>query len=58
MSSIFILIILGFLVAGSFLAACIWAIKTGQFEDAYTPAIRILFEDKITTKEKSDIKHD
>jgi cbb3-type cytochrome oxidase maturation protein len=58
MSSIFILIILGFLVAAGFLAACIWAIRTGQFEDAYTPALRILFEDNKTTTEKTDSEHD
>ncbi|MEL6253300.1 MAG: cbb3-type cytochrome oxidase assembly protein CcoS [Bacteroidota bacterium] len=58
MSSIFVLIILGFIVAVAFLAACIWAIRSGQFEDAYTPAMRILFDDKITSTEKTDSQHD
>lgn len=35
----------GVLVAGSFLVAFIWAVRTGQFEDRHTPAMRILFED-------------
>lgn len=58
MSSIFILILLGFLVAASFLTACIWAIRTGQFEDAYTPALRILFDNNLTTQEKNPTEHD
>jgi len=58
MSSIYILILLGFLVAVSFLIACIWAIRSGQFEDAHTPALRILFDNKITTQEKNPTEHD
>jgi nitrogen fixation-related uncharacterized protein len=29
----------------AFLAAFIWAVKSGQFEDTCTPAMRILSED-------------
>lgn len=57
MSSIFVLIILGFIVALAFLLACIWAIRSGQFEDAYTPAIRILFDENNTSTE-TDSQHD
>jgi cbb3-type cytochrome oxidase maturation protein len=28
-----------------FLAMFIWAVKTGQYEDNYTPSVRILFEE-------------
>jgi cbb3-type cytochrome oxidase maturation protein len=45
MSVIFVLMGFGVLVAGSFLVAFIWAVRTGQFEDRHTPAMRILFED-------------
>lgn len=45
MSVIFILIIIGVLVAGLFLAGFIWAVKSGQYDDTYTPSIRMLFED-------------
>ncbi|MCS6808545.1 MAG: cbb3-type cytochrome oxidase assembly protein CcoS [Bacteroidota bacterium] len=32
--------------AVTFLGAFIWAVKTGQFEDRTTPAMRILLDDK------------
>ncbi len=50
MSIIFVLISVSMVVAGCFLAAFIWAVKSGQYDDASTPAIRILFED--TKKDK------
>ena len=48
MGVIFILIGAGILVAGGFLVAFLWAVKSGQYEDDYTPSVRILFEDKDT----------
>lgn len=33
------------LVAVSFLIAFIWSVKSGQYEDKYTPSVRILFDD-------------
>ena len=44
MSIIFVLIILSLMVAILFLIAFIWAIRTGQYDDDYTPALRILFD--------------
>lgn len=43
-----IIILLGasLLVALGFLAAFIWSVKNGQFEDDFSPAHRILFDDK------------
>ena len=46
MSVIYILIGISILVASCFLGAFLWAVKSGQYEDAQTPAIRILLEDK------------
>ena len=34
-------------VALFFLVSFFWAIKTGQYEDDYTPSVRILFEDDL-----------
>ncbi|HKJ80139.1 MAG TPA: cbb3-type cytochrome oxidase assembly protein CcoS [Prolixibacteraceae bacterium] len=45
MSVIFVLIVIGILVASGFLTAFIWAVKTGQFDDSYTPSVRMLFDD-------------
>jgi len=32
-------------VAGGFLIAFLWSAKSGQFDDDYTPSVRILFDD-------------
>jgi len=45
MSVIAVLILFSILVAGSFLAAFIWAVKSGQYDDKYTPSVRMLFDD-------------
>jgi cbb3-type cytochrome oxidase maturation protein len=52
MGVIVILIIVSVLVAGGFLLAFIWSVKTGQMEDDYTPSIRILFEEVIKEETK------
>ena len=38
------------IIALGFLGAFFWAIKSGQYDDDYTPSVRILFdeEDKQT----------
>lgn len=46
MSVILILLIASISVAALFLFAFLWGVKTGQFEDDYSPASRILFDDK------------
>ncbi|PJA96388.1 MAG: cbb3-type cytochrome oxidase assembly protein CcoS [Ignavibacteriales bacterium CG_4_9_14_3_um_filter_34_10] len=46
MEVILILIGASLMVAGGFLIAYLWAVKTGQFKDKYTPSVRILFDDK------------
>ena len=42
MSIIFLLIAASTIVALVFLAAFVWAMRTGQFEDDRSPAVRIL----------------
>ena len=44
-----IIVLLGasLVVALGFLIAFIWSVKTGQFEDDFSPAHRILFEEKL-----------
>ncbi|MGQ8337652.1 cbb3-type cytochrome oxidase assembly protein CcoS [Sunxiuqinia sp. A32] len=59
MSVVFLLIIIGIVVASIFLIAFIWAVKSGQFDDSYTPSIRILFDDNISSsKNDKDLKTD
>jgi len=45
-SAIFIMLPVSLLLAGIFLAAYIWSVRSGQFEDTTTPAMRILPDDK------------
>ncbi len=43
---IFFLIVISLTIAAGFLGAFVWAVRAGQFEDDYTPSVRILFEDQ------------
>ena len=47
MSIIGFLIAAGGLVAGGFLAAFAWAVRSGQFDDTTTPAVRVLLDDAV-----------
>jgi cbb3-type cytochrome oxidase maturation protein len=44
MSVIVLLIAAGGIVAGGFLAAFVWAVRSGQFDDTTTPAVRVLLD--------------
>lgn len=48
MSVIIILILASLLIAVGFLIAFIWSVKTNQFEDDYTPSVRMLFDDTVS----------
>lgn len=50
MTALFILILISLIVAVGFLIAFIWAVKSGQYEDDYTPSVRILFDDDETNQ--------
>jgi len=49
-SALFVLIGISILVAGSFLAAFLWSVSNGQFDDDYTPSVRMLFEEMVEDK--------
>ncbi|MGK0252604.1 MAG: cbb3-type cytochrome oxidase maturation protein [Mariniflexile sp.] len=53
MSVIYVLLTISISVAVVFFIAFIIAVKKGQFDDGYTPSVRMLFEDELV-KEKSD----
>lgn len=46
MGVIIVLIAASLLVAGGFLIAFLWSVKSGQYDDDYTPGVRMLFDDK------------
>ncbi len=55
MSVIYLLLTISILVAILFFIAFIYSVKTGQFDDSYTPSVRMLFDDELVKdkKEKS-----
>ena len=61
MSVIYVLLTISLIVAVIFFIAFIFAIKNGQFDDDYTPSIRMLFEDELVkdqTKQSIQTKKD
>ncbi|MCB0819061.1 MAG: cbb3-type cytochrome oxidase assembly protein CcoS [Bacteroidetes bacterium] len=55
MSALFLLIFISIAVAAGFLAAFLWSVKKGQYDDDYTPAVRMLFDDRPENN-KTEIK--
>ncbi|MCB0617365.1 MAG: cbb3-type cytochrome oxidase assembly protein CcoS [Saprospiraceae bacterium] len=53
MKIIFLLIGISLIVAIGFLLAFFWAVRSGQYDDDYTPSVRMLFDDKQTKKQNS-----
>ncbi len=47
MSVIYLLISISIVVAIGFFVAFIRAVKTGQYDDDYTPSVRMLFDDEL-----------
>ncbi|GLB48905.1 cbb3-type cytochrome oxidase assembly protein CcoS [Neptunitalea lumnitzerae] len=52
MSVIYILITVSIIVAIVFFTLFIRAVKSGQYDDSYTPSVRMLFEDELVKQEK------
>ncbi len=53
MSVMILHIVVSLIIALGFLGAFIWAIKTNQYEDDYSPSVRILFDDQESKNQKS-----
>ena len=51
MSVIYVLLAISISVAVFFFIAFIVSVKSGQYDDSYTPSVRMLFEDELV-KEK------
>ncbi len=52
MSVMILHIVVSLIIALGFLGAFIWAIKTNQYDDAYSPSVRILFDDQEPKNQK------
>lgn len=46
MSILLMLILVSMGVAGGFLSAFIWAVRSGQYDDTYSPSVRVLFDER------------
>jgi cbb3-type cytochrome oxidase maturation protein len=46
MKIMLLLILFSLVLAAGFLLVYLWAARNGQFDDDYTPSIRILFDDE------------
>ncbi|MBL7930707.1 MAG: cbb3-type cytochrome oxidase assembly protein CcoS [Bacteroidia bacterium] len=50
MSVILILLAASLSIAICFLIAFIWSVKNDQYEDDYTPSVRMLFDDELLSE--------
>jgi len=50
MSVIYLLISISIIVAICFFIAFVRAVKSGQYDDDYTPSVRMLFDDELVEK--------
>ncbi|MGV6831235.1 MAG: cbb3-type cytochrome oxidase assembly protein CcoS [bacterium] len=56
MSIIYMLLAISVIVAIVFFVAFIFSVKKGQYDDTYTPSIRMLFDDEITANKSTNTK--
>jgi cbb3-type cytochrome oxidase maturation protein len=49
MHIMFLLMGFSLFVATGFLIAFLWAVRSGQYDDNYTPSVRMLFDDGVSS---------
>jgi len=57
MNIIFMLIIASLFIAILFFILFVKSVKTGQYDDVYTPSVRMLFDDELVKDKSSDKKN-
>ncbi|WP_350289238.1 cbb3-type cytochrome oxidase assembly protein CcoS [uncultured Croceitalea sp.] len=50
MSVIYVLLTISIIVAIIFFTAFIVSVRSGQYDDSYTPSVRMLFEDELVAE--------
>ncbi|NND78528.1 MAG: cbb3-type cytochrome oxidase assembly protein CcoS [Maribacter sp.] len=61
MGVIYVLLTISIIVAILFFTAFIISVRSGQYDDAYTPSVRMLFEDELVKPDQEinkDIPND
>jgi len=56
MGVVFILLGASLTIAIGFLIAFIWSVKSGQYDDDYTPSVRMLFDNKTSETQAKEIQ--
>ncbi len=56
MNIIFMLIIASLFIAILFFILFVKSVKTGQYDDVYTPSVRMLFDDELVKDKTTDKK--
>ena len=51
------LIAASLVIAVLFFILFVKSVKSGQYDDVYTPSVRMLFDDELVTKKKSKTKN-
>lgn len=54
MSIIYMLLAISVIVALVFFVAFIFSVKKGQYDDTYTPSVRMLFDDEVIKEKATD----
>ena len=54
MSVIYMLLTISIIVAVIFFVAFIFSVRQGQYDDSYTPSVRMLFEDEIVENDQKN----
>jgi len=52
MKIMFLLILISLTIAAAFLLVYLWAARNGQFDDQYTPSMRMLLDDELRPKDE------
>lgn len=56
MTIIILLIFISLIIAVGFLIAFLWNMKSGQYDDTYSPSVRMLFDDKVSRSDEGSKK--
>jgi len=55
MAILYVLILISGLIATAFLIFFIWSVRSGQYDDTYSPSVRMLFNDEIRKNKDENI---
>ncbi len=57
MSAIYVMVGASLTLAIGFLIAFIWSVRSNQYEDDYTPSVRMLFDNTTKQENKQEINN-